>query len=200
MDIQSIGKTRKGILTRERIFKAALSLIQTKGYDQTTLVDICTEAGIATGTFYHYFKSKQDILVGYVQQESLDLTSFYTGLDKTLYADALIQVISFQADYFIQKGTEFVSNFYAIMLLSKPSFFDYTKFSLLEIIYDCFVRGQQNREFTDQYTPNYMQELAIGLLYITTSAWCISEGSNELKPLLLEQYRNLLQLLSAKNS
>ncbi|UUZ87039.1 TetR/AcrR family transcriptional regulator [Paenibacillus sp. P26] len=40
---------------------AALELFQTKGYHSTKVSDIVKAAGIAQGTFYLYFKSKEDL-------------------------------------------------------------------------------------------------------------------------------------------
>lgn len=51
MSTDKTGITSKGRQTREKIFQAALGLIKEKGYEQTTLVDICKAAGIASGTF-----------------------------------------------------------------------------------------------------------------------------------------------------
>jgi AcrR family transcriptional regulator len=39
-----------------------------KGYEQTSVQDIIVEIGIAKGTFYHYFNSKQDLLDGMIER------------------------------------------------------------------------------------------------------------------------------------
>jgi AcrR family transcriptional regulator len=54
---------------RERIVKAALSLFQTKGFDATTTRAIARKAGIAEGTVFNYFKSKDDIALHFFEQE-----------------------------------------------------------------------------------------------------------------------------------
>lgn len=195
MEKSRSASTKKGMRAKEKILNAALYLINEKGYEETTLVDICTAAGIANGTFYHYFKSKQDILLDYVRQESADLIKYYDSLSKDSYASALINVLIYQADYFIRKGTEFVSNFYAIMLLTKDSsFFSYDEFSLNAIVLDCFTRGQAGGEFTDRYSPVFMQELTIGLLYGLTSVWCISQGSFDLKTQMETRFADLISM------
>lgn len=48
--------------TKRIIFNTALQLFQIEGYDNTTVQTICTSCGIAKGTFYNYFKSKEDII------------------------------------------------------------------------------------------------------------------------------------------
>lgn len=187
--------TRKGRQTRQKIFQAALSLIRERGYEQTTLVDICKAAGIASGTFYHHFSSKQDILVEYVKEESRDLMNYFQSLNKESYAQVLLQVMDYQADYFERKGTEFVANFYVIMLLSSNSIYSYGEFSLIPIIYECFDKGQQQGEFTSRFSPAYMFELAIGLLYTTTSYWCIEPTSIDLHRDIRNKVENLINIL-----
>lgn len=54
---------------RERIVKAALSLFQTKGFDATTTKAIARKAGIAEGTVFNYFKSKDDIALHFFERE-----------------------------------------------------------------------------------------------------------------------------------
>ena len=54
---------------REKIVKAALSLFQTKGFEATTTKAIARKAGIAEGTVFNYFKSKDDIALHFFEQE-----------------------------------------------------------------------------------------------------------------------------------
>jgi AcrR family transcriptional regulator len=47
---------------RERLITAATEVFAAKGYTATRVSDIVQQAGVAQGTFYLYFKSKQAIL------------------------------------------------------------------------------------------------------------------------------------------
>ncbi len=47
---------------RNEIIDTAERLFAIKGYEQCSVNDILTEIGIAKGTFYHYFKSKEEVL------------------------------------------------------------------------------------------------------------------------------------------
>jgi AcrR family transcriptional regulator len=53
---------------RAEILEVAQRLFYQKGYGQTSIQDIITEIGIAKGTFYHYFNSKQDLLDGMIER------------------------------------------------------------------------------------------------------------------------------------
>ena len=54
---------------RNRIVKAALNLFQTKGFDGTTTRAIARKAGIAEGTVFNYFRTKEDIALYFFEQE-----------------------------------------------------------------------------------------------------------------------------------
>src|SRR5213595_1093553 len=54
---------------RKRIVSAALSLFQTKGFDATTTKAIARKAGIAEGTVFNYFRTKEDIALHFFEQE-----------------------------------------------------------------------------------------------------------------------------------
>ena len=54
---------------RKRIVNAALALFRTKGFDATTTKAIARKAGIAEGTVFNYFKSKEDIALLFFEQE-----------------------------------------------------------------------------------------------------------------------------------
>jgi AcrR family transcriptional regulator len=51
---------QRSIETRTRILDAALEQFAKKGYNEASIDDICTEAGISKGAFYHHFPSKKD--------------------------------------------------------------------------------------------------------------------------------------------
>ncbi len=52
---------------RQEIIAAARELFQTKAYAKTTMRDVMEKLGIAKGTIYHYFKSKEKLLEAVVE-------------------------------------------------------------------------------------------------------------------------------------
>ena len=49
--------------TRERLIEAAIALFWEKGYANTSMNDILTAAKANSGSFYHFFSSKEDLLL-----------------------------------------------------------------------------------------------------------------------------------------
>lgn len=54
-------KTKRGQITRQRILDAAQKEIGRKGYTEASVSSITLEAGVGQGTFYIYFKSKDEV-------------------------------------------------------------------------------------------------------------------------------------------
>jgi len=58
-------KTPKGEETRRRVHEAAMALFREKGFDATTMRDVAAAAGMSLGAAYHYFPSKEAIVMAY---------------------------------------------------------------------------------------------------------------------------------------
>ena len=55
--------------TKERIFKAAKEILKKDGYENLSIKKICEEAGVSNGSFYHHFKTKDDLLSYYIEAQ-----------------------------------------------------------------------------------------------------------------------------------
>ena len=53
---------RKRLLVRDTIWDAAIVLFDKRGFDQTTVDEIATAAGVSRRSFFRYFASKDDLL------------------------------------------------------------------------------------------------------------------------------------------
>jgi len=60
---------------KNEILDAADELFAQKGYDGTSTNDILEKVGIARGTLYHHFKSKEEIMDALIERYSLRLLS-----------------------------------------------------------------------------------------------------------------------------
>jgi AcrR family transcriptional regulator len=65
----------RGLRTQERIEQATLALFADKGVDRTTIGDIARAAGIAEGTIYRHFPSKEELIWQLFSRNYLDLAA-----------------------------------------------------------------------------------------------------------------------------
>ena len=89
---------------RQELISAAIKLISQKGYADTSVSDITAECGMSVGNFYHYFKSKDEIVAAaeldpaskelekLIRNKKLNATEklreylhFYANSDRKLY-------------------------------------------------------------------------------------------------------------------
>jgi AcrR family transcriptional regulator len=80
-------------LTRQRILDAAKSLFQSAGFEATTTRDIARESGIAAGTLFNYFPTKEAIVLALVTGSQPSTTRSrsaerHDSLEESLFAYA----------------------------------------------------------------------------------------------------------------
>jgi AcrR family transcriptional regulator len=59
--------------TRAAIMTASAALFSQAGYDATSVAQICEQAGVSKGAFYHHFPSKQDVFLAILDEWLHDL-------------------------------------------------------------------------------------------------------------------------------
>jgi TetR/AcrR family transcriptional repressor of nem operon len=52
--------------SRQKLLEAAIDVVRAKGYAATTVDDLCAAAGVTKGSFFHHFKSKEEMVLGAV--------------------------------------------------------------------------------------------------------------------------------------
>jgi AcrR family transcriptional regulator len=67
--------------TRDRIIGAAMNLFWEKGYGATSIADLLKAAEVNSGSLYHFFPGKQDVLIAVLE-------AYRTGIGEMLLAPA----------------------------------------------------------------------------------------------------------------
>ena len=101
--------------TKAKIIQAAESLMNQHGYATMTIQNICATADVSTGTFYHYFKNKDNLLLCITMEryanhksESADILKNMNSLEK------LLDIYSCYVGCFAENGIEFTSDYVTI--------------------------------------------------------------------------------------
>jgi TetR/AcrR family transcriptional repressor of nem operon len=78
---------------RTRLLDAALQVIRAQGYSATTVDDICREAGLTKGAFFHHFRSKEDLAVA--------AAAHFSATAETLFGTAPYRALADPLDRFL---------------------------------------------------------------------------------------------------
>ena len=96
------GRERKKEQTKERILEAALELFRKKGWERATTREVAAKAGIAEGTLFNYFKTKEDLALFFFQKATDDVITWHENepaLNKAGLAERLFAILQRQLDY-----------------------------------------------------------------------------------------------------
>src|SRR5271170_619739 len=88
--------------TKEKILAAALELFRENGLDGTTTKQISQKAGIAEGTLFNYFKTKEDLALFFFQKETHNLIEWFgkeAQLQRAPLPEKLFAIIHQQLEY-----------------------------------------------------------------------------------------------------
>ena len=66
-----------------RLLSAARKEFLKKGYEKSSLVNICTAAGVTTGALYKRYKGKEELFSTLVQDTIHDMEEYVSGIEKT---------------------------------------------------------------------------------------------------------------------
>lgn len=102
--------------SRIRLLDATLKVVRSKGYAATRIEDVCAEAGVTKGSFFHHFKSKDDLALSAAAYWDAHVRSFFAAApyhDAATPLDRLLAYVDFRkallsgdmADYTCFSGT-----------------------------------------------------------------------------------------------
>jgi TetR/AcrR family transcriptional repressor of nem operon len=81
--------------SQDKLLDAALHVIRTKGYASTTVDDICLHAGVTKGSFFHHFKSKDDLALAAVAHWKAMTEGFFAAAPYHQPTDPLARLLGY---------------------------------------------------------------------------------------------------------
>jgi TetR/AcrR family fatty acid metabolism transcriptional regulator len=172
---------------REAILRAAITVFAHNGYFNSKVADIAREAGVADGTVYLYFKSKEDILhsifdrsvddalgaarkqVEQVRDPREKLRQIALLHLERLGADRDLAVV-FQVE--LRGSTKFMEEF------SAAGFAEY-----LSLIRSTFEEGQSAGVFRKDLNAKVVAKILFGALDEMATNWILSKRRYKLAPM-----------------
>ena len=174
------AKRRRSRDKRDRILKAAVKVFAKNGFHATRVSEVAKAAGVADGTIYLYFKSKEELLVSLFEDRVSKLLTFMReSLPKTEGAPQRLRaVIDMQLGLLegerdlaevitviIRQSTRLMKEFAA------PQFLAYLD-AIAKIVQD----GQASGDFRTDVSPHIAARAIFGALDGITLTWALGRA------------------------
>lgn len=116
-DVQPLSlRERKKQLAQTTIEEAALRLFENKGYEQTSIQDIAEAVMMSSRTFFRYFASKEEVLLGPMHTIQSDSLRFVQGLASTESPQAALSAtLEYLAGQYQEQRGSFLSRYRVVM-------------------------------------------------------------------------------------
>lgn len=169
--------------TRMRIVNAAWALFYKYGYENTTVEDIVFESETSRGSFYHYFKSKDELL----NTLSSLFDNKYEELEPSLadYSSAYDKLIYLNRELFNMLennvSMDLLARLYSSQLTTSgdKTLLDHNRF-YYKLLRKIVIEGKENGEFAEGITVNEIVKAYAMCERALISEWCLSNGEYSL--------------------
>src|ERR1700758_1233102 len=81
--------------SKTRLLDTTLRVVRAKGYAATRIEDVCAEAGLTKGSFFHHFKSKEDLALSAVAHWDTMTSALFATAPYHEAADPLGRLIAY---------------------------------------------------------------------------------------------------------
>jgi AcrR family transcriptional regulator len=170
--------------TRQKLVDTAESLLKSNGFNALCVEDITKAAGVAKGTFYVYFKHKEDIVSeicrGYFKAiedkiNEMKCTNFIEKM--SLYLDNFMEAVEL---YGINICREWIRA--SIDPKTAPDNTDMSKWQYdVNMLKNILNKAISNKELKKDTPVELLTHIIISELYGMMTCWCMSDGSFEPK-------------------
>ena len=188
---------------REKILYAAIKVFAKYGFYNSTVSQIAKEAGVADGTIYIYFKSKDDILIKAFEEAMAVILS--TLEEKLKDVDDPVEKLKI----YIKNHFELAHSWPDIAEVIQVELRQSVKFmkeyknepfrKYLAVISEIIKEGQEKDIFREEINPGLMKRVVFGTLDEITLHWVLKNKKYNLLDLVENLHNCFLNGILKKN-
>lgn len=191
---EKVSRKRQAELTKSKLLAVSLKLMKEQGFDQVKISDICKEANVSTGAFYHHIKSKAGIVIeGYAQCDKYFSETVFPLLKDRYDVDAILEYVEYQMKYGEDFGVDLCIQIYKAQLTEGTEFFLSQERplpnGLISIVRNLQAKGVIQNDKDAKIIANEVLVISRGILY----NWCQQNGHYDIKKFAREVISNYIK-------
>ncbi|MBS4759231.1 MAG: TetR/AcrR family transcriptional regulator [Clostridium sp.] len=168
--------------TKKKLIQAALKLLKENGLNSINVEEITKEAGVAKGTFYVYFKRKEDIIAEYSRYPFKEISDELKKMQNTNLIDKLTHYFYRFMQCVETPGINICREWIKAVIdpNNTQNSQDSEKWVYdFEMLKEILVNAIQNYELKPNTPVELLSHLIISQLYGMMTCWCMSDGKFE---------------------
>lgn len=178
----------QAIQTKSKIYETAIELMKAKDFQDITIEEICGNAGVSVGAFYHYFSSKNDFLIEmYSRADHYFLEEVNQKLNSAQPIEKIIEFFDVYAKYNDMIGISTMKQLYHAnnhLFITKGR-------GMQKVLEDIIADGQQKGAILEEMSPEAITEYLFIAARGVTYDWCLHDGQFSLME-QMQQYMSRL--------
>ena len=159
----STQKAQQAEKTKKKLERVALRLFSKRGFDQVSIRDICQEAKVSVGTFYHYFDSKEHVFLERYTQQADELNRCFLEFETAPANRRVLELAGCYAKNVQEAGVD------VIRVLYNPR----------------SAAGREQGTLRQMFYRIVPDEQVVGMLLLAVQGvvydWCKSDGDYDLR-------------------
>ena len=179
-----MARVRKGDDKRDRIMNAAITAFAQNGYHQATMAAVAREAGVAAGTIYLYFKSKEDLLISIFEEKVQGfIDEFHSQLVQEKSAEVKLRKLVQLHLFEMQNSPDLAAVFQLELRQSRHFMSSYPKADLkgyFDLIGEIIEEGQQQGLFRKDLYVSAIKRAFFGAMDETVTSWLLAGRNYDL--------------------
>lgn len=185
--------------TKNKIYNAAVTVINEKGFHNTSIEDITSYADVAKGSFYTHFESKEAIVFYTFQQSDEMYNKAFAQIKDEDFLDMMIHFVKISYTEYEKRGKGIIK----AIVSSYFTFTDYNFYSkdrdLMKCLNKIIEKGKE-QEVLDIHIPtDRYVNLLLSTLVGVEVMWCLDDQGNSLADMIADAVRITTVGMTAKN-
>lgn len=190
-------RQQKSDITRDKIYRTAAKMLEKYDFNSITVRNICEEANVSTGTFYHFFGSKENLWAYFLSSGLEEYAVNYKIKYEGDISEYISEVYEIYLSYCVDIGIEFLAHYYSGTNKQLSRSYKGADMRPVSIwIRSGIEEAKKAGELSDSISTEELIHDICVLIKGCIFEWCVSEGDFDLigysKKLISQHMRGVL--------
>lgn len=187
--VRMTKRQMQAIETKNKIYNAAIAVINEKDFHNVSIEDITNYANVAKGSFYTYFESKEALVFYTFQQSDEMYGKAFAKVKEEDFFSMILHFVQISYKEYEKRGKgiikAIVSNYFTF---TDCNFYSEDR-DLLKYLNRIVERGKAENVLDDQVSTKKYVKLLLSTLVGVEVMWCLDDQGNSLSDMITEAIR-----------